>query len=278
MKLLYDNNNNKEEIKKTQSIEQYLTENDFKNLNFQIIGIEWNSFIDYDGHIAIVLFTDNCNFNCKYCHNKRMLLTNYNNLNLHNLLDSLMQRRKFNDAVVICGGEPTLQKSLPLVVKILKKLGYKVKLDTNGANIDMLQLVIDDIDYIALDIKTTPDKYYLLGANQTAMQNTFATLRWLQKLKSNTNITYKFDFEIRTTVFPEIVNLDDLKKLKSLINPAKYKWFLQTFKLSQDVMIFTDDFNVIKAQQIQSEKIITDFLNKKITINFPIRLLVDELK
>ncbi|MBP7654761.1 radical SAM protein, partial [Candidatus Dependentiae bacterium] len=110
----------------------------FSDISFG--GIEWNSFIDYPGHISIVLFTNGCNFKCEYCHNK-FLLTNKISIPHEYIMDNLKIRRKFNDAVVICGGEPTIHPGLKSFIKYLKQLGYFVKLDTNGMNPDVLYKV-----------------------------------------------------------------------------------------------------------------------------------------
>ena len=54
------------------------------------------------------------------------------------LFDFLKSRAGKLEAVVITGGEPTLHKDLPEFIKKIKKLGFKVKLDTNGTNPEML--------------------------------------------------------------------------------------------------------------------------------------------
>ena len=39
----------------------------------KIAGIEKCSFVDYEKHISCVVFTQGCNMNCFYCHNKELI-------------------------------------------------------------------------------------------------------------------------------------------------------------------------------------------------------------
>jgi len=60
---------------------------------------------------------------------------------------------------VFSGGEPLLQPDLIDYIRMVKDLGYKVKLDTNGTMPDRLMSVIDLVDYVAMDIKASPQHY-----------------------------------------------------------------------------------------------------------------------
>jgi Pyruvate-formate lyase-activating enzyme len=68
------------------------------------------------------------------------------------------------EGVVLCGGEPTLNPDLPDLIKKIKDLGFKVKLDTNGSNPKMLKELIENklIDYVAMDIKLPKNRYSLV--------------------------------------------------------------------------------------------------------------------
>ena len=65
------------------------------------------------------------------------------------------------DAVVITGGEPCLQPDLPEFIRKIKKLGFLVKLDTNGSYPETLVKLIKEksVDYIAMDLKAPTEKY-----------------------------------------------------------------------------------------------------------------------
>ena len=66
------------------------------------------------------------------------------------------------------GGEPTIHKDLPKFLKKLKEKGFTVKLDTNGLDSKMLEACLPYLDYVAVDFKTSPQKYALLGAKEPA--------------------------------------------------------------------------------------------------------------
>jgi pyruvate formate lyase activating enzyme len=129
----------------------------------QIGGFVKQSLIDYPGKIAAVVFTQGCNFRCGYCHNPQLVLPElfYKNqsTSVGEILLYLEERKNWLDGVVVTGGEPTIHNDLPVFLKKIKKLGYQVKLDSNGSNPSMLELVIKEklADCIAMDIKILPD-------------------------------------------------------------------------------------------------------------------------
>ena len=95
--------------------------------------IQKTSLIDYPNRIASVLFTPGCNLRCPYCHNWRVVLDPKPPfLQEETALKILESRKKYVDAVVITGGEPTIHKDLPMFLRKLKEKGFAVKLDTNG--------------------------------------------------------------------------------------------------------------------------------------------------
>jgi pyruvate formate lyase activating enzyme len=210
------------------------------NLNFG--GVIWNSFIDYPKNIAIVLFVNGCNLNCEYCHNKH-LLKFQEQLNNKEILKQLIERKNFIDAVVLCGGEPSLYSDIFEFIKFLKHLGYKVKLDSNGTNYEYLNQAAEKIDYIAIDYKTSIEKYNLLGASEIEISN---FLKNFEMLKS-----YKEKVEFRTTVYPDIVELADLKSIQTQVENNGFSWYIQKF------MDFQNSGN---PKIYRSEQLIRQFL------------------
>lgn len=67
-------------------------------------------------------------------------------------------------AVVITGGEPTLQADLPQFVSQIKELGFLVKLDSNGSHPEVIERLADEnlVDYWAMDIKAPWHLYPIL--------------------------------------------------------------------------------------------------------------------
>ena len=85
------------------------------------------SFVDFPANISAVIFTNGCNFDCWYCHNKGLLsLNNKPKYNFDEIYQFLESRKNFLDGVVISGGEPTLQKDLEEVIDKIGK--YEVKI------------------------------------------------------------------------------------------------------------------------------------------------------
>jgi len=127
-------------------------------------GIQKTSMIDYPGKVSCVLFTIGCNFTCPYCHNPELALNRMEQLSSleeNEVLDFLKRRQGLLEGVVITGGEPTLHSGLGGFCEKVKRMGYPIKLDTNGSRPDDLRHLLEKslIDYIAMDVKTDPSRY-----------------------------------------------------------------------------------------------------------------------
>ena len=61
-----------------------------------------------------------------------------------------------------------MHKELPKFLAKLKERGFYVKLDTNGFYPEVLEECLGYVDYVALDVKTCPEKYKQLGAQDTS--------------------------------------------------------------------------------------------------------------
>jgi pyruvate formate lyase activating enzyme len=169
--------------------------------------------------VASVLFTPGCNLRCPYCHNWRIVVDPKPPfLNDEVTLKILEERKRFIDAVVITGGEPTIHKELPKFLKRLKEGGFMVKLDTNGLSPWALEECLPYVDYVALDVKTSLGKYARLGAREPA-----ELLHTIEMLK-----TGKVDCEFRTTVVPGFVGEEDLVEIGALVKGVK-SFVLQQF-------------------------------------------------
>ena len=128
----------------------------------KIAGYAKTSFVDYPGKIACVVFTPYCNMKCKYCHNKHIITGDVPIIDEDEVFDYLKKRKDMLGAVVISGGEPTIQKDLTEFIEAVKLLGLSVKLDTNGTNPGLIKSLLGKglIDYIAMDVKAPIHKYF----------------------------------------------------------------------------------------------------------------------
>jgi pyruvate formate lyase activating enzyme len=119
------------------------------------------SFIDFPETISTVVFTAGCTLQCPYCHNPGIVRSEFSDINQQLIFDYLGKRREIIAGAVISGGEPTMHEDLPEFILALRGYGVKIKLDTNGLYPEMIEACSPD--YLALDIKTVPDRYGLLG-------------------------------------------------------------------------------------------------------------------
>lgn len=194
-----------------------------------INGLEKITIQDYPEHLACIIFTAGCNFQCPFCQNSSLIKMNQKGLiSEDEVLAYLTKRQHILDGVVISGGEPTVQKDLKDFILKVKALKLDVKLDTNGYNPKILQELITShlIDYVAMDIKNVPEKYELTCGKKIA----FAHIAKSINILKNSSLPHEF----RTTIIKEEHTLEDIKKIISLIGNDHY--YLQNFKESPDVL------------------------------------------
>ena len=130
----------------------------------KIGGLQPVTLLDYPQKMAAIVFTYGCNMRCPFCYNPQLVLPGLAGDKLYDetqVLDFLTRRKKYLDGIVVTGGEPTVQKGLARFLAKLKKIGYAVKLDTNGLLPEALEELLEKqlIDYIAMDIKGPLEDY-----------------------------------------------------------------------------------------------------------------------
>jgi pyruvate formate lyase activating enzyme len=143
------------------------------------------------------------------------------------VLDYLLKRKNMLDGIVISGGEPTIQKGLIDFIKKVKKIGLKVKLDTNGSNPMVLKELLDEnlVDYVAMDIKHSLKDYEVVTKCKVKEKDLKESIKLLKESK--------IDFEFRTTLIKNYHTVEDIKEILKLVGDSKY--YIQNFKLSEDV-------------------------------------------
>lgn len=178
---------------------------------------------DYEGHLSCVLWFIGCNFRCLYCYNEDIVFAKKGNYSSIDILKFLKSRVGLLDAVVLCGGEATIHNLVP-ICKEIKKLGFKIKLDTNGTNLRLIKELIDSklIDYIAFDFKALEDNFFKI-IQSYAYKKVIETLRYLIKID--------FDFELRTTINTNLLDEKDINEMINIISSLGYKktYYLQNF-------------------------------------------------
>ena len=191
----------------------------------RILGMEKMSLVDYDGYISATLFTGGCNFLCPFCHNSPLVLGHKSQptVSEEEVFSYLNKRIGMLEGVCVSGGEPTLNKDLPEFIEKIKNIGYKVKLDTNGTNPQMLKSLFRDglVDYCAMDIKNDRDHYAsIIGFQEYDTSKVNESVEFL--------ISSNYDYEFRTTLVNEVHGFYNMRAIGKWINGAK-KYFLQKF-------------------------------------------------
>lgn len=189
-----------------------------------IKGFQKTTLLDFPGRVAATVFTGGCNFRCPFCHNAGLVtdLSQSETIPVDSVLDYLQKRRKILDGVCITGGEPLLQPDLIPFLDAIRRMGYAIKLDTNGSFPQKLRRLIEEkrIDYVAMDIKNISSKY---AATCGIAETPYAVEESIDLLLSS-----ETDYEFRTTVVKELHTLEDIEAIAKRLIGAK-KYFLQGF-------------------------------------------------
>ena len=198
----------------------------------KIGGFVKQSLIDFPGKVASVVFTCGCNFRCGYCHNPQLVLPQLfhknENISEEYVFNYLEERKSWLDGVVVTGGEPTIHSDLPDFLKQIKEIGYKVKLDTNGSNPEMLKILITEklVDYIAMDIKTilVSEEYSRIIGLPDSHSIVEAITETMDLIKRS-----GICFEFRTTTIPGIHSQQVLEEILLYFTGAD-KYIINEFR------------------------------------------------
>lgn len=193
-----------------------------------ISGMVKSSLVDYPGLVSCVLFVPGCNYNCFYCHNRSLLDGTQEVLLPSYVMEFLEKRKGLLDGVVITGGEPTLQPGLLSYMKMLKTLGYKIKLDTNGSSPSAVAQILEAglCDYFAVDYKAPAARYEEFCGSSAHAGAVLQTIKLLLDGGSW--------FEVRTTVIPQLGGSDLLAMAREL--PVLPKYVLNRYRLPDNYL------------------------------------------
>ncbi len=184
--------------------------------HFEIGGFTPFTLTDFPGKVAAIVFTQGCNLACPFCHNKSLVPLAGHDARRSNggprqVLEFLANRRGRLQGVVITGGEPTLHEGLPVFMAEVKRLGFEIKLDTNGTNPKMLKAVLKKglADFVAMDIKAPWHKYDLLAGTKVDIESLKLSLELIMSSGQ--------DCLFRTTMVPGLLTGGDIDEIKSYL-------------------------------------------------------------
>ncbi|MCF6309416.1 MAG: anaerobic ribonucleoside-triphosphate reductase activating protein [Sulfurimonas sp.] len=196
----------------------------FKNGTAKVIyDLTAFTHLDYPDHLACIVWFSGCNMRCDYCYNKDIVFAKDGKYSYNDILTFLKSRKNLLDAVVLSGGEASSYDLVEFCQEI-KKLGFKIKLDTNGTNfLHVKELIeLNLLDFVALDYKAPKDKFTQI----THSNNYNDFLKTLDML-----IDVDMDFEARTTIHNDLLHVEDINEIMKELKQKGYKnkYYLQSF-------------------------------------------------
>jgi pyruvate formate lyase activating enzyme len=211
----------------------------------KIGGLRRVSLIDYPGLICATVFLQGCNFKCPYCHNPELVDPGLfrTSIKENTVMEFLDSRKGKLDAVTICGGEPTIQDDLNRFIKQIKKMGFAVKLDTNGSQPNVIKALIAEklLDFIAMDVKAPLDKYKEIVKTNVNQDSIKESIKIILKAK--------VPYEFRTTLVQSQLEENDILQIGKLITGASH-YVLQNF-----INVITLDKRFQKEKTFSEEKL-----------------------
>jgi len=215
-------------------------------------GYQKLTLIDFPGTLATTVFTVGCNFRCPFCHNPELVLgagitaSGTENKTEQDFFDFLKKRVGKLEGVCITGGEPTLQPDLVEFIKKVRALGFRIKLDTNGARPDILKKLLDLklLDFVAMDIKNQPERY----SETVGVKVDIERIKLSVELIRNSRLPYEF----RTTVVPGIHTEKDFLVIAEWLKGAM-AYYLQEYR--EDVILDKNLKKRTKGKKIDLEKV-----------------------
>lgn len=221
-----------------------------------IKGLQKFTLIDYPGKLACTIFTFGCNFRCPYCQNPELIIDDGRKpISIAWILNFLYERRGFLDGVCITGGEPTIQSELPEFIKELKRLGYSVKLDTNGSNPELINQMLQKelVDFIAMDVKAPLKKYREITRVDIKEELIEKSIRIIMEKAP--------EYEFRLTVVPGLINEEDLHKIGETVKGAE-KMYIQQFRAEKTLdESFKNIKPFAKEKLLEFREILKDYVN-----------------
>lgn len=198
-------------------------------MHMLIGGLQKVSLSDFPGKIAAIVFTRGCNFRCPYCHNPELVdpARFIDTLEEKTIVRFLKTRITKLQGIVVTGGEPTVHPDLPDFLERLKKMGYLVKLDTNGSHPQMLEEVFNGklVDYCAMDVKAVPDSYSRITRISMDQRKIASSI----ELIKSSRIAHEF----RTTYVDTLLSSDDMLTIGGLVKGSRF--VLQRYKRTKNL-------------------------------------------
>ena len=212
----------------------------------KIGGFQKTSLLDYPGEVCSIIWTVGCNFNCPFCYNIDLVSGNVETISEDEVLSYLKKRKGLVDALSITGGEPLMHKDIDVFIKKVKKLGYLIKVDTNGCFPENLETLLDEglVDYVSMDVKAPKKKYNSLSGVKTPVSKVNKSIKIIQQKASR--------YEFKTTFAPSLLTKEDIVEIAKWLKGSRL-FYLQQFK---------SDVPVISSKLSEKQPYNSDYLKE----------------
>lgn len=224
------------------------------------------TLVDFPENVACAFFLSGCNLKCPYCYNHELaqgIIPEENSVSEEELYKYLEKRKKVISGLVISGGEALLNQHLGKIITTAKSIGYKIKLDTNGTLPEKLEQLISDKstkpDFIAMDVKTSPQKYYeklLLWTEKDGFHKKTQQSVLSEKIIRSIKIVSEYpaeNREFRTVLVTDLIQKEDIEEIARFL-PTDSNWMFSQF-LNENCL--NPEFNkILPFTQEQAEEFV----------------------
>ena len=202
------------------------------------------TLLDYPDKSACILWFAGCNMKCDYCYNPEIVFGK-GLFYFSEIFSFLKTRRNLLDAVVFSGGECLIHKDIISFIKLVKSLGFLIKVDTNGSQPKVLEKLLEEnlIDYVALDFKGPKEKSFAITKADFYTQ----FLSCFELLQASS-----IPFEVRTTYHSSLLNLEDIVAMQDVLLELGYdkNYYIQNFRNYQNTIAPLPDSQSISEKDI----------------------------
>jgi pyruvate formate lyase activating enzyme len=219
-----------------------------------IHGLQKMTLLDFPGRVACTVFLGGCDLRCPFCHNAELIDGTAEPVMDENELLAFLEKRKgLLEGVAFTGGEPTLRRDLPDLLRKIKAMGYPIKLDTNGMHPDRLKAMLDEglLDYVAMDIKNSPERYArTAGLEEMDLGPVRESVSLLMEGRC--------EYEFRTTTVAELHDGESFRKIGEWIRGAE-RYYLQKFT-DRETVPFEGFHAPAEEQMIEYRDIVREYV------------------
>lgn len=213
---------------------------------------------------ATSIFLFGCNLRCPFCMNGRIVVVkpedwtkpvktvDLNDVKTHVLENNVKW-------VMISGGEPTstpMKKLLNLINEV-KSWGVSIGISSNGTNPQELKQILQLINYVAMDFKSSDSKVYSaidIKNKDSSFTNMLSSLENMRKEKSERK---DFNYEVRTTVYPKYFTLDSVKEIANYVKRNEI-WVFQQFRHAKNMLDEKEAKSVIPYSEVEYNTIVEE--------------------